>query len=299
MKAKYIKVSIIGAGATGKVIGRLLQKAGYKIHRVASRNFASTQKAVRFIGAGESTRKYRDAVKDADVIFITTSDDAIESVCRKLSKERTIKKGAIVLHCSGNYSSNILRHVRSSGAYVASLHPLRSLANVENSFKNFDGTFCGYEGDKMAQPVVEKIIKDIRGVGLKVKSNSKPLYHSSAVFVSNYLATLIEIGFRLFEICGIKKKDAKPALIALACGTIDNIERVGLPDALTGPIERGDLGTLEVHLKSLNKNYPTIAKIYSLLGKIAVEIALKKGSITNSRARKLNNILKTGVKKHK
>jgi len=293
MVSKTQKVGIIGAGKVGRVLGRLLRNAGYKIC-VSSRSYSSVSMAIDFIGGGEALKNPVDVVKRTDIIFITTPDDVIEKVCNYLREKDVFDREKVILHCSGVYSSEILKAAKQEGAYIGSLHPLRSFGEPENSFKQFIGTLCVYEGDKEILPLLKKLIEDIGGRGVRIKKEDKVLYHISAVFCSNYVAVLKEIGLRLFNTCGIKGRDADVSLQALMEGTMNNIKKVGLPEALTGPIERGDLGTVRRHLECLNKRRiekshqeEEILEIYLLLGKIAVEMAVEKGSISSKTAQKM------------
>ncbi|OGL45367.1 MAG: hypothetical protein A2W05_11650 [Candidatus Schekmanbacteria bacterium RBG_16_38_10] len=291
------KVAIIGGGKVGKTLGRLLRKAGYKILGVVNRSIESAKKAVTFIGDGKPFRQNKIAVGDADIVLLTTPDDVIKKTCDGISKGKGFRRGAIVLHCCGSTSSyELLESARKSGAYIASLHPLRSFADPSTAIKNFKGTFCVYEGDKKATPIVKKIIRDIGGVSLQSKADRKALYHSGAVFGSNYVVALFHIGVSLFEATGISHKDATASLLYLLEGTIGNIKKVGVTKALTGPIERGDISNIERHLETLDIHNSQLAKIYSLLGSIAVDIAIKKGSITNRKGVKLKKLLKKFAK---
>lgn len=285
MDIKKLKVSFVGAGNTCKVIGKLLKEKGYNIEGIASKRLESARIAGKFIGVKDISDKPAKFTANSDIVFITTPDDYIKTV----AGNNVFKKNSIILHCSGNYSSQILKNVIASDISVASLHPLRSLANPEIVVKNFNGTFCTYEGDKKAARIVEKMIKNIGGIPLQLKTSKKSLYHIGAVFASNYLVAIFEIALQLFEEAGIQRNNGVKALLKLSKGTIANIENVGIPKALTGPIERGDIKTISNHLKALkNKN---LAQLYRALGKVAIDIAVAKGSITKQKANYLRKLL--------
>jgi predicted short-subunit dehydrogenase-like oxidoreductase (DUF2520 family) len=166
---------------------------------------------------------------------------------------------------------------------VGSLHPVRSLEDPAQVVRDFKGTFCGYEGDGAALPRIRKIIRDIGGVGFKIAKGRKVFYHVGSVLVSNYLASLMEIGIELFRFSGIKKGKAIKILYRLAMGTLENIKRLGLPKALTGPIERGDIKTIDLHMDALEKK-GIFSEVYSILGEIALKIARRKGTISKEKA---------------
>jgi predicted short-subunit dehydrogenase-like oxidoreductase (DUF2520 family) len=285
------RVSIIGAGAAGNVIGRLLREAGYKILKVASRSKGSSRSAVRFIGAGEAVDSAEEAAEGAGLIFVTTPDDVLAEVCEKIANGKKVSRGAVVIHCSGVLSSEVLSPVRDCGAHVGSIHPLKSLAKIQQAVESFAGTFCGYEGDQEAIPSLLEVIKDIGGIPLKVRGNFKPLYHAGAVFSCNYVVTLVDIGQRLLMASGVPEDEARRALGLLLEGTLKNIARYGVPEALTGPIERGDIGTVKGHLEYLKEYDQRLYRLYSYLGGLTIDIALRKGGIGPQKVGMLREVL--------
>jgi predicted short-subunit dehydrogenase-like oxidoreductase (DUF2520 family) len=284
------RVSIIGAGVVGTAIGYLLKERGYSIVGIASRTFASAKRAQEFIGDGEASHDLRATSKKADIVFITTSDSAIEEVCIKISSERGFSPGAIVFHTCGAFSSEILGSARTVGAYVASLHPLQSLADVNEAVKNLPGSFFCIEGDERALSVAREIVTALKGKEVTLKVDKKPLYHAGASVASNFLVATVGFGLDLFEAAGINRQDSLNALMPLIKGTVKNIDALGVPSALTGPIARGDSGVIEDHLKSIVKERPEMLRLYTELGRYTVKVALEKGTIKKDDAERINSL---------
>ena len=278
------RVSIIGAGVVGTAIGFLLRERGYCIVGIGSRTQKSAEKAREFIGEGEPSTDLAAIAKRADVVFITTSDSAIEEVCKKIASEEGFNPSAIVFHMSGALSSEILRTARNCGAYVASLHPLQSLANLKEAVENIPGSYFCLEGDEAALSVAKKIVYSLEGKEITIGVDKKPLYHAGASVASNFLVATIGFALELFEAAGISKEDSLNALMPLIKGTIKNIESLHIPSALTGPISRGDTEVIEDHLKALLRERPERIGLYTDLGKYTVKIALEKGTITENDA---------------
>jgi predicted short-subunit dehydrogenase-like oxidoreductase (DUF2520 family) len=284
------KVSIIGAGVVGTAIGYLLKERGYSIVGIASRTFASAKRAREFIGDGEASHDLGATSKKADIVFITTSDSAIEEVCIKIASERGFSPGAIVFHTCGALSSEILGSARTVGAHVASLHPLQSLADVNEAVKTLPGSFFCIEGDESALSVAREIVTALKGKEITLKVDKKSLYHAGASVASNFLVATVGFGLELFNAAGINRQDSLNALMPLIKGTVKNIDALGVPSALTGPIARGDSGVIEDHLKAIVKERPEMLRLYTELGRYTVKVALEKGTIKKDDAERINSL---------
>ncbi|MEW6068435.1 MAG: DUF2520 domain-containing protein [Nitrospirota bacterium] len=281
------RISIIGAGTVGTAMGFLLKECGYSIVGIGSRTLESAKKAREFIGEGEASVDLKTIAKKAEIVFITTSDGAIEEVCNKLASEGGFNAGTVVFHMSGALPSEVLGSARNSGASIASIHPLQSLADVNEATKNLHGSYFCIEGDEIAISVARKIVKSLNGKEITLDVSKKPLYHAGAAVVSNFLVATIGFGLALYEAAGINRQDSLKALMPLIKGTVKNIESLGIPSALTGPISRGDAGIVESHLKAISKAMPETIRLYSELGRCTVKIALDKGTIKESDAEKI------------
>ncbi len=272
-------IAIIGAGVVGTAIGYLLKKGGYTVSGIGSRTLESAQKAREFIGQGEVSTDLVRIARNADIIFITTSDDAIEEVCRSIATRRGFKPGSLVLHTSGASSVDVLVSAKNSGANVASIHPLQSLPSVQEAVNNMPGSYFCLEGDQLALDKVREMVRVFQGRELTIQMGGKSLYHAGAAVVSNFLVATIGFGLQLHETAGINRQDSLKALLPLIQGTLKNIEQLGIPAALTGPIARGDAHTVEDHLQSIARENPELLGLYSELGRYTVGLALEKGTL--------------------
>lgn len=273
------RVSIIGAGVVSTAMGYLLKENGYHIVGIASRSIESAKRARGFIGEGEASADLMAIAKKAEVVFITTSDDAIAEVCLKLANEQGFNTGATVFHMSGALSSNILAPARDAGANVASLHPLQSLADVREAVKTLPGSYFCLEGDEEALLIARGIVNALKGKTITLKADKKPLYHAGASVASNFLVATVRFGIELLEAAGIDRHDSLNALMPLIKGTVKNIENLGIPSALTGPISRGDIRVIEDHLNVIAKEKPETLGLYIELGRYTIKIARDKGTI--------------------
>lgn len=270
----------------------LLRDAGCNIVGVASRTRASAETLARRLGCPVLSAVEAAALTEA--LFITTKDDAIETVVKDIARDSGFRPGQIVLHMSGALSSEVLSPAAAQGAVTLSLHPIQSFASVEQALKVLPGSFFSVEGDERGYPFVEKIVTALGGRLFTLAPEAKVIYHAAACVASNFFVSLVAASLNMLEAAGIKREVGLPALIPLIEGTINNIKDVGIPKALTGPISRGDTGTVEKHLAAL-KDLPGLLDFYSVMGLATVDVALAKGTIDENRAGELKELLKKPV----
>jgi len=285
--------AIIGTGMVGTAIGFLLKKAGYKVIAIADKSPAALKIALPYTG-GKAFRNPLEAIQEADCILITTPDDAISPACKEIAL-RPVIKGKLVFHMSGAGGLDLLEPAKKAGAAVASIHPLQSFSSIDQAIKNIPGSYFGITADKKAQLPSKKIVRDLGGIPFFISSDQKPLYHTAACFASNYLVSLMNTVESIYQAIGLNEKDAKKAYLPLVYGSLKNIENSGSISSLTGPIARGDFGTIKKHISAINKNLPQFSSLYSSLGLITVKVAQQKGTLNTRQAKTMNAILK-GVK---
>jgi predicted short-subunit dehydrogenase-like oxidoreductase (DUF2520 family) len=254
---------------------------------VATSNPATAQKAAEATGSEGHSDSPSEIARSGEIVFITTPDDFIESVCVEISEQDGFQQDSVVIHCSGALSSEILAPARACGARVASLHPLQSFASADQAVSLMPGSFCTVEGDENALSIVRKIAEDLGGIVLEITAEKKTLYHAAAVAASNYLVTLIHLALELDRAAGLDSDTSLNALLPLIKGTLDNIGKKGIPDALTGPIARGDVETVSAHLKAMGKDTPGLLPLYRCLGLYTIDIARIKGTISKDTADEL------------
>lgn len=285
-------VSIIGSGTVGTAVGHLLKSKGYDIKGVAARRLEHAESAVAFIGAGSAGTDIVEAASGADWVFITTPDKAIREACEAIAAGGGFKKSALVVHFSGALSSEELESAARQGARVISLHPIQSLASVEQAVKNLPGSFFSMEGDPDAADEGREIVDALGGLLVVIPTGKKALYHAGAAIASNYLVSVVDFAVSVFENLGMERDDALKAIFPLIQGTVNNIEKVGVPDALTGPIARGDVGTVQGHIEALLHTMPERLELYRQLGAYTVKVGREKGSLREEDAERLLQILK-------
>ena len=274
----------------GTAIGFLLKKSGYKVVSICDKSSPAIKRALPYTG-GKTCQNPAEAVQNADCILITTPDDLILSACREIAASNAIK-GKLVFHMSGAGALDILQPAKDAGASVACIHPLQSFSSIDQAIKIIPGSYFGVTADKKALAKAKNIVRDLGGIPLVISPEQKPLYHAAACFASNYLVTLINVVESIYQSIGISPKDAQKAYLPLVYGSLKNIENSGSVSSLTGPIARGDSGTIKKHVAEIKKNLPQYSSLYSSLGLKTVGVALQKGTLGAKHAKIINTILK-------
>lgn len=284
--------AIVGCGRLGTALGKHLSRAGYPLIGLASRSLSSIEETAGIIGTDKISETPWEITRNADVVFITTPDGVITEACKNLTEKNGFKKGAVVLHCSGAHPSTILSFAEKAQTTTGSMHPLQSFASKDLEGNPFAGIIISVEGADEAVTIARQMAEDLGATCLTIPTSAKTLYHASAVVASNYLVTLIDLAFKLIRTAGISSKDAFSVLKPLVDGTLSNIEKVGIPDALTGPIARGDAETVHRHIADIMKKTPELASLYKILGLYTVDIAEAKGTLGDDAVKALRDVLK-------
>jgi predicted short-subunit dehydrogenase-like oxidoreductase (DUF2520 family) len=286
-------IAILGLGKVGTAVGHLLKSAGYRIVAVADQSPAALQRGIAFTG-GQACATLAEAAAVANCIIITTTDDAIASVCIEIVAGGAVRMGDKVIHMSGAGGLDLVAPARQAGAHVASIHPIQSFADVEGAIMNIPGSTFGITADEKLREWAVSIVNALKGVPFFVTERDKALYHAAACMASNYLTTLMHMVETTYQALGLSRKEAIRAFWPLVRGTLLNIETRGAAEALTGPIARGDAGTIGKHLQALQETLPGLLNAYCELGLMTVDMALQKGSLTRERAQTIKTLFKEG-----
>lgn len=281
------KLGFIGAGAVGTALARRLSALGYAVTAVASRRRASAQALADCIPGCVAYDSAQGVADTANVVFITTTDSAIAAVAASVRWQ----PGQIVVHTSGAESVAALDAARHQGALTGSLHPLQSFASAADAERKLAGCIYALEGEGEVLTVLQTMAEALGGRWIVLDAEAKALYHASAVLVSNYVVTLMHAAGQLWRAFGYAEAEGHAALLPLLRGTADNIESVGLPQCLTGPIARGDAATVRRHIAALERSAPDLLPIYQTLGLATVEVAKAKDSVDRHAVAELRGLL--------
>lgn len=266
-------LAIIGLGRVGMVLGRALHAAGYNVVAVSSRSPAKAAAAAALFHAETGTPLA--AAQAADLTLLTISDDAIPEVVAELAGAGAWHAGQSVVHASGVSPAAVLRPAADRGAAIGGFHPLAAFASPETMLPQ--GLTFAIEATGDLHQQLWTIAQALGGYPLDLDPAHKTLYHAAAVIASNYTVTLAALATELFARMGASPDQALHALVPLMRTTLDNMERQGLPQALTGPLLRGDVSTVHRHLAALDESAPRVGVLYRCLAQGTLPLAQQRG----------------------
>lgn len=282
--------AVVGCGKVGTALAVFLTRAGYRAVGFSSKSLLSAKQVADRVRSDHFSSVPWEITASADIVFITTPDSAITETCNNISKNKGFADHAVVLHCSGALASSVLSSAKRCRAWIGSMHPLQSFASAEYDVNPFQGIMISIEGEDPALKIARKIAADLHGSSVTILTEFKTLYHASAVVASNYLVTVLDLAIQLMGEAGIKKQDAFNLLKPLIEGTLSNIKKVGTHDALTGPISRGDVKTVENHIREIRGKRPDLLALYKSLGAYTINIATTRGTISEISIQRLKKI---------
>ena len=282
-------VFIVGAGVVGTALAARLVRSGIPILGLHGRQVELSDAARAISGVVASTGDIPAIASESDVLIISVRDERVPEVAERLAREERLRPTQILLHTSGvNPSRTILApalpHVRA----VGTLHPLVSFADARVAVEGLEEVAFGIEGDEPARAVAKRIVRALGARSVILDADNLALYHAGAVVASNYVVALADTAQTLLVKAGVPPEQALPALIPLLKSVVQNLAQLGLPGALTGPVERGDVSSVESHLKTLEERAPEILPLYRLVGKDVLRLAREKSGLDPAKAARLD-----------
>jgi predicted short-subunit dehydrogenase-like oxidoreductase (DUF2520 family) len=284
---RLLKVGFIGTGTVGSALAQALNDCGYPVVAVSSRNSISATKLAGNIEGCRAFARNQQVADAAELLFIATPDDVIAQTVELLKW----RQGQSIVHLSGADSSQILSAAKMYGACVGVFHPLQTFAGGHKVIDKLPGITYSLEAEEPLLATLKDIVDDLGGHWIELKSQDRALYHVAAVFACNYLVTLVKLSTDLWHTFGVTSEEAIRALLPLLKETVESIDGIGLPNCLTGPIARGDSGTIKKHLAALENKTPELVAIYRELAEKTIPIALAKGRIDSEKAAALRAVI--------
>lgn len=267
---------VIGPGRAGLALGLALRQAG-AVERLSYTGRSPAPPAHPLFrtppAAAYSALLRLPAGAPPALVVLAVPDGEISSVARELAGAG-LPADVPVLHTSGALGVEALAPLSAIGAPVGSMHPLAAISDAVAGAERLRGAWFAIEGDAAATGAGERVVAALGGRVLRLAPGGKPLYHAAAVFASNYLVTLLSVAERLMAEAGAGGEEGRGALLELAAGALAGVGERGVADALTGPVARGDAGTVALHLARLS---PPDALLYSVLARETLALARRQG----------------------
>ena len=254
-------VGILGAGRLGASLALALDRSGHAVEAVASRDAADARTLAASLSSARA-RSPEELVAGCDLVFATVPDAALPRIAAELDW----RSGQSLVHTSGALGLGVLSSAAERGAQTGCLHPLQSFPSRDGEPERFRGIRCGVEGSGSLGPRLERLARALGAEPLRLEGVDRAAYHAAAVLASNYVVGLAAAAARVWERAGLPRAEAREALAPLMRGATDALARLPLSEALTGPVARADLATVERHLAAL-ADAPDLLALYRALGR--------------------------------
>lgn len=294
-------IAICGLGRLGTHLALQLDACGASPVLFVTRDNAKGEAiARRMKRAPDVVGDARTAVAKACLLFLTIPDGALPVVAGELAQtvsdnartQNSDRGPLLVVHCSGAHPSGILRPLREAGALAATFHPMQSFGpDAGTDISPFNDIVIGVEGDASALPILDDIAGRLgaRTMRIPADTNARALYHAAAVVAGNAPAALMALALELMGQAGVSENDAQAALMPLMRGAVENLRAHAPGEALTGPVVRGDIETIERHVAAMNGEFSMQTRYLTVLLQIT-ELALASGRVDADSYTKLMGV---------
>lgn len=280
-------IGIVGAGAVGTALGVALSRGGWPVHAVASRDPARRE---RFRSLVEGSRPFAEAtalVEEVELIIVAVPDDAIAGVAAGLR----MYSGQAMVHTSGLLEADVLQPAMAAGTQIGSFHPLVAFADTERAVAALHGATIAIEGDDQLAALLARMAEAIGGQPVRLAPGAKAAYHAAAVLAAGGFIALLDAIAELGRVAGLDETGALAIYGPLIEQTLGNARALGIRAALTGPMTRGDRGTLEAHLAALRRHAPDVVPLYTAAAEREIALAEARGALTPEAATTLRSSL--------
>ena len=268
-------IGIVGAGAVGTALGVALSRAGWPIHAVASRDPGRRE---RFRSLVEVSRVFADPeplLDEVELVILAVPDDAIGPLAASLR----LYGGQAIIHTSGALGVEVLAPAMAAGTQVGGFHPLVAFADTERAVAALHGATVAIEGDDQLATMLADMAEAIGATPVRLAPGSRAAYHAAAVLAAGGFIALLDAIAELGRVAGLDEAGSLAIYGPLIEGTLANAQALGIRAALTGPMTRGDVGTLRSHLAMLEAHAPDVLDLYTAAARREIDLALARGTL--------------------
>ncbi|OGO53159.1 MAG: hypothetical protein A2Z32_10780 [Chloroflexi bacterium RBG_16_69_14] len=280
-------IGIVGAGAVGTALGVALSRAGWPIHAVASRDASRRE---RFRSLVDVARVFADPepiLDEVELIILAVPDDALAALAGSLR----MYSGQAMIHTSGALGAEVLAPAMAAGTQIGAFHPLVAFADTERAVEALHGATVAIEGDDQLATMLADMAEAIGARPVRLAPGSKAAYHAAAVLAAGGFVALLDAIAELGRVAGLDEAGSLAIYAPLIEGTLGNARALGIRAALTGPMTRGDIGTLRSHLEALRTHAPDVLELYVAAARRETDLAEARGALAPDDATKMRSVL--------
>ena len=282
-----LRVGIVGPGRAGTALALALARAGHDVTAAA----AVSQQSKRRVRDNFPRARLTDpagVLGAADLVLLTVPDDVLPGLVEGLAATGAPYEGRLVAHASGAHGIRVLSPATRAGALPLALHPVMTFTGREDDVDKIKGVSFGVTAPEQIRPAAEALVIEMGGEPVFIAEENRALYHAALAFAANHLVTLVSQAASLLGDAGADNPNRM--LGPLLGAALDNALRFG--DAgLTGPVARGDDGTVAAHIEAIAAHEPAALPAYRALARLTADRALAAGTLSANDAARLLDVL--------
>ncbi|MET8830052.1 DUF2520 domain-containing protein [Streptomyces sp. NPDC004610] len=285
-----LAVGVVGAGRVGPALALSLQLAGHRPVAVSGVSDASRRRAAELLPDVPLVPP-AEVLGRADLVLLTVPDDALPGLVSGLAETGAVRPGQLLVHTSGRYGARVLDPALRAGALPIALHPAMTFTGTPVDVQRLAGCSFGVTAPDELRMAAEALVIEMGGEPEWITEESRPLYHAALALGANHLVTLVAQSMELLRAAGVGAPDRM--LGPLLGAALDNALRSG-DAALTGPVARGDAGTVAAHIGELRRHSPATVAGYLAMARATADRALAQGLLKPELAEDLLGVLAEG-----
>ena len=284
---KTVRIGFIGAGRLGCALAWSFAERGLAVTAVASLLPADAAKLASRVPGCRIFGEAQAVVDACDLLFVTTPDGAIEDTTAALRW----RPGVAAVHCSGVTEVAALDSAKASGAMTGGFHPMQTFGDPAAAARSLPGCTITIEAEEPLNRTLVAIAKALECRVNRLPPGMRGRYHAAAGYTSQFINALFAEASKIWESWGATPEDAVRALLPLAKGTLESIASAGLAEGMPGPVSRGDVGSIEKHVKALTPLGPEVMEFYRVVCDRTIPLGIERGAIDEAAAKRLREIL--------
>lgn len=284
-------IGIVGAGPVGTTLGAAFSRAGWPVVAVASRSPDRRERFRRLVPDARGFAEPSALLDEVSLVFLCVPDDAIRAVAGSLR----LYSGQALVHTSGALGPDVLEPAMAAGTQAGSFHPLVAFADVDRALAAVAGATIAIDADPELGSLLADLAESIGAVPVRLAPGSKAAYHAAAVLAAGGFVALLDAVARLGAVAGLDERSAVGLFGRLSEQTLANARELGIAAALTGPVARGDAGTVALHVRALEEHAPDVVPLYRAAAEREVRLAEERGSLDPRRAEGVREALRASL----
>lgn len=283
-------LGVVGAGRVGAVLAAALSGS----HRVVARsgNSDASRTRIETLLPGVRRTDPHSVARSAEVLLLAVPDDALAGVVEDLAAAGSITAGQVVVHVSGRHGVGVLAPARALGAHTVALHPAMTFTGTYVDLDRLEGCVMALTTDPASRHLGEQLVAELGGHLTWVEEERRSTYHAALTHGANHLTIVVTQAMDLLRQAGAD--DPSGTLRPLLTAALDNALAYG-DAALTGPVVRGDVTTVQAHLAALRAAPAATVDSYLAMARAAADRAVADGRLDRERARAITDELDTAV----